>query len=84
MTIELRTSDDGGLECNEGWAVRFVNPEVLEYSHGRAACLVNVGYSPAQRARAIFASESTSELFPHLREHLRTAVRHLKGHYVVV
>lgn len=84
MAFELRTSADGALECTEGWAVRFVNAEVLEYSHGRAACLVNVGYSPSQGARAIYASESTSELFPHLREHLRSVTRYLKGHYVVV
>lgn len=84
MAAELRTSSDGALECSEGWAVRFVNAEVLEYCHGRAACLVNVEYSPDKGARAIYASESTSELFPHLREHLRAVARHLKGRYVVV
>jgi hypothetical protein len=56
----------------------------MEYIDGHAACIVNVGLSaPAQRARTIYASESLSELFPRLREHLTAALPLLKGHYIV-
>jgi hypothetical protein len=34
--------------------------------------------------RQIYASESTSDLFPRLREHLRSAAPLLQGQYVVV
>ena len=47
-------------------------------------CLVNVGVASSQRERRIYASESSSELFPLLREHLQSAVHHFKGQYVVV
>ena len=57
---------------------------MLEYVDGRAACLVNIGSPSRQAVRPIYASESTSELFPHLREHLHMALPYLKGNYVVV
>jgi hypothetical protein len=34
--------------------------------------------------RPIYATESISELFPNLREHVRMALPYLKGNYVVV
>jgi hypothetical protein len=81
---ELIRVSDGGVESSEGWAVHLLGPELMEYCSGAAACLVNVGYLPALRTRQIYASESASELFPHLREHLRSAAPLLEGHYVVV
>lgn len=84
MTAQLQARADGAVSCSEGWAIRFVAPDLLEYSQGQAACLVNVGSEASQRQRRIYASESSSELFPQLREHLQSAVRHLKGQYVVV
>lgn len=72
------------VESSEGWAARLIGREWIEYSTGSAACLVNVGYSSAQRAQQIYASESVSELFPRLREHMRSAAGLFEGHYVVV
>lgn len=84
MNPQLQARADGAVSCSDGWAVRFIAPDLLEYSHGQAACLVNVGFEACDSERRIYASESSSDLFPQLREHLQTAVRHLKGHYVVV
>ena len=84
MSVQLQARDDGAVSCADGWAVRFVAPDLLEYSHGQAACLVNVSFEASQRLRRIYASESSSELFPHLREHLQSAVQHLKGQYIVI
>jgi hypothetical protein len=81
---ELMRASDGGVESSEGWAARVIGSEWIEYVCGSAACLVNVGYSPSHRIRQIYATESASELFPHLREHLRSAAPLLQGHYVVV
>lgn len=83
--IQVKAVDDGAIVGAEGWHVRFVAPDLLEYSHDAGACLVNVDrYSANAHARQIYASESSSELFPKLREHLQTAARYLKGHYIVV
>ncbi len=84
MNTQLLSCADGAVSCRDGWAVRFVAPDLLEYSQGQAACLVNVGRESSDRKRQIYASESLSELFPHLREHLQSAVRYFKGQYVVV
>lgn len=84
MKAKLQAKGDGAVSCSDGWAVRFVAPDLLEYSHGQAACLVNVGYESSDRERRIYASESSSDLFPQLREHLQSAVSHFKGQYVVV
>lgn len=84
MNPQLQARADGGVSCSEGWAVRFVAPDLLEYSHGQVACLVNVSHNASERERRIYASESLSELFPQLREHLQSAVRHFKGQYVVI
>ena len=81
---ELLRARDGSVESSEGWTVRLIGPDLMEYSRGSAACLINVGYSTAHRARQIYATESISELFPHLREHLRSAAPLLEGRYVVV
>ncbi|HEY2926049.1 hypothetical protein [Piscinibacter sp.] len=81
---ELLRVADGGVESSEGWVARPLGPELIEYCSGSAACLVNVGYSPLQRARQIYASESASELFPRLREHLRLAAPLFEGRYIVV
>jgi hypothetical protein len=81
---KLMRTGDGSVESSEGWVARLLNPEMIEYCSGSAACLVNVGYSPTQRARQIYATESTSELFPRLREHMRRAAPLFEGHYVVV
>ena len=81
---ELMRVGDGCVESSEGWAARLIGLELIEYCCGSAACLVNVGYSSAQRARQIYATESISELFPDLREHLRSAAPLFEGRYVVV
>lgn len=80
----LMHTSDGAVESSEGWAVRIVGPELLEYRSGTQACLVNVGYSRVRRAREIFATESLSDLFPDLCEHLQSAAGMLQGRYVVV
>ncbi len=84
MNLQLQFQPDGAVACAEGWAVRFLAPDLLEYSHGQAACLVNVGAAASGRERRIYASESSSALFPQLREHLESALAHFKGQYVVV
>jgi hypothetical protein len=84
MNPQLQARADGAVSCSDGWAVRFVAPDLLEYSHGQAACLINVGFEASARERRIYASESTSDLFPQLREHLLSAIRHFKGQYVVI
>lgn len=84
MNPQLKARADGAVSCSDGWAVRFIAPDLLEYSHGQAACLVNVGVEVSRSERRIYASESSSELFPQLREHLQSALRHFKGQYVVV
>ena len=81
---ELLRADDGSVESSEGWVARLIGTELIEYCSGSAACIVNVGYSQAQRARQIYATESISELFPNLREHLRSAAPLFDGRYVVV
>ncbi|HMC16079.1 MAG TPA: hypothetical protein VKI18_10630 [Albitalea sp.] len=75
---------DGSVESSEGWAARLIGTELIEYCSGSAACLVNVGYSRTEHARQIYATESISELFPHLREHLRSAAALFDGPYIVV
>ena len=84
MNARIQSRADGAVCCADGWAVRFVAPDLLEYSQGQAACLVNVGFAPSASERRIYASESSSELFPQLREHLQSAVGHFKGQYIVV
>lgn len=81
---EFMRQTEGGVESSEGWAARLIGGEWIEYVSGSAACLVNVDYSPGGRVRQIYASESVSELFPRLREHLRLAAPLLQGHYVVI
>jgi hypothetical protein len=81
---ELMRVADGSVESSEGWAARLVGTDWIEYSSGSAACLVNVGYSASQRVRQIYATESISELFPFVREHLRSAAPLFDGRYVVV
>lgn len=80
----LHMAPDGAIESSEGWVVRPIGVDFLEYVCGTAACLVNVGYERQAHARQIYASESTSELFPRLREHLQRAAPLFKGRYVVL
>jgi hypothetical protein len=75
---------DGGVESSDGWAVHVLGPNMIEYVSGAAACLVNVAYSSTHRAHRIYATESLSELFPNLLEHLQSAAGMLRGHYEVV
>jgi hypothetical protein len=82
--MQLQAHPDGLVASPEGWAVRVLSPELIEYFDGRAACLVNVGMQAPERTQRIYASESCSELFPYLRENLEQAVALLKGTYVVV
>lgn len=80
----LMQAQDGAVQSDEGWVVRFLGPELIEYCTDRSACLVNVRYSASAKARQIYATESSSELFPNLNEHLRRAAQLFHGQYVVV
>jgi len=84
MAPSIQVSADGGVESSEGWTVRLLGPDLLEYLDGSAACLVNVGYEPQRHVRQVYASESASDLFPRLHERLQRAVPLFKGRYVVV
>jgi hypothetical protein len=84
MKPELLSCTDGAVSCRDGWAVRFVAPNLLEYSQGQAACLVNVSLDSSESERRIYATESLSDLFPQLREHLQSAAQFFKGQYVVI
>jgi hypothetical protein len=81
---QLIAATNGQLQSSEGWMLRPLNPDLLEYVDGRAACLINVGSPTRHAVRPIYATESSSDLFPNLREHLDMALPYLKGHYVVV
>jgi hypothetical protein len=84
MNSSLSAHANGDVHSSEGWALRSLSPELMEYVAGHAACIVNVGHSAAtQRVRTIYATESLSELFPHLREHLTAALPLLKGQFVI-
>jgi hypothetical protein len=81
---QLIAAANGQVQSSDGWMLRRLSADMLEYVDGTSACLINIG-SPTQHAvRPIYASESISELFPHLREHVRMALPYLKGNYVVV
>jgi len=81
---QLIAAANGQVHSSDGWTLRPLSPDLFEYVDGRAACLINVGSPTRQAVRPIYASESSSDLFPDLREHLRLALPYLKGHYVVV
>jgi hypothetical protein len=81
---QLIAATNGQVQSSDGWMLRPVSPDLLEYVDGRAACLINIGSPSRQAVRPIYASESISELFPDLREHVRLALPYLKGSYVVV
>jgi hypothetical protein len=81
---QLIAAANGQVQSSDGWLLRPVSPDLLEYVDGRAACLINIGSPTRQSVRPIYASESISALFPHLREHVHMALPYLKGSYVVV
>ena len=81
---QLIAAANGQVQSSDGWTLRPLSADLLEYVDGRAACLINVGSPTRQAVRPIYASESSSELFPHLSEHLHMALPYLKGRYVVV
>jgi hypothetical protein len=81
---QFQSRPDGSLVCDDGWAVRFMTADTLEYCEGDSSCLVNVGYVGPTRARRIYATESTSQLFPNLREHLEAAASFFRGQFEVV
>jgi hypothetical protein len=80
----LIAAANGQVHSSDGWSIRPVNADLLEYARGEAACLVNIGHATHLRVRPIYASESLSDLFPDLCENLRLALPFLKGSYVVV
>jgi hypothetical protein len=84
MASTVHISADGGVESTEGWVVRPLGPDHLEYCEGGAACLVNMAYEPQRHVRRVYATESTSDLFPRLHERLQRAVPLFKGRYIVV
>ena len=84
MTNVYLAARDGEVQSSEGWVVRPISPNLLEYRDGPDPCLINVGEMLTNRARPIYASESLSELFPDLREHLLAALPFLKGSYILV
>jgi hypothetical protein len=74
----------GGVQCAEGWSLRWLGPELIEYGTPQDACLVNVGYDVERKSRAIYASEASSAWFPRVVEHLCMALPLLPGRYVIV
>ena len=83
MRKELWTVGNNSVTCSEGWSVSLLDAHTMEYTCGSASCVLNVEYMPGDQSRCIHASESSSELFPNLRERLLSAARMLKGRYVV-
>lgn len=83
MRKDLWTVGHNRVASSEGWSVSLLDTQTLEYTCGEASCVVNVEYLPANQSRCIHASESSSELFPQLRERLQSAARMLKGRYVI-
>ena len=83
MRKELWTVGHNTVASSEGWSVSLLDPQTMEYSCGAASCVLNVEYMPADQSRCIHASESSSELFPNLRERLQSAARMLKGRYII-
>lgn len=82
---QLIAAANGQVQSSDGWTIRPVNADLLEYARGPAACLINIGHaSLSARVRPIYASESRSELFPDLCENVRLALPFLKGSFVVV
>jgi hypothetical protein len=81
---QLIAAANGQVQSTDGWTLRPLGPDLLEYIDGPAACVINIGSPTRQAVRPIYASESSSDLFPHLREHVRMALPYLKGSYVVV
>jgi hypothetical protein len=81
---QLIAAANGQVQSTDGWVLRPLSPDLLEYARGGAACLINVGHPTRQHVRPIYASESLSELFPDLCENVRLAVPYLKGSYVDV
>jgi hypothetical protein len=85
MERVLKTANDGSVQSNEGWALRFVSPNLIEYVAGSKVCLVNVeSPRPPVNKRRIHATESASPHFPELREHIQHAAGLLKGAFEVV
>ena len=83
MRKELWTVGQNSVASSEGWSVSLLDPRTMEYSCGAASCVLNVEYLPADQSSCIHATESSSELFPHLRERLQKAARMLKGRYII-
>jgi hypothetical protein len=81
---QLIAAANGQVQSSEGWVLRPLSADLLEYVDGCAACLINIGSPTRQAVRPIYASESSSDLFPHLSDHVRMALPYLKGSYVVV
>jgi hypothetical protein len=81
---QLIAAANGQVRSSDGWMLRRVSPDILEYDDGHASCLINIGIPTRQMVRPIYASESISDLFPMLHEHVRQALPYLKGSYVVV
>jgi len=81
---QLIAATNGQVQSSDGWVLRPINADLLEYAQGEATCLINVGHPTRQRVRPIYASESLSDLFPDLCENVSLALPYLKGDYVVV
>lgn len=81
---QIIAAANGQVHSSDGWTVRALSADLLEYVDGHATCLINIGSPTRQAVRPIYASESASDLFPQLREHLKLALPYLKGSYVVV
>jgi hypothetical protein len=80
----LITTSNGHVHSTDGWVLRPIGSDVFEYDDGCGTCLINVGSPTRHAVRPIYASESTSELFPDLGDRLRAALPYLRGNYVVV
>lgn len=83
MESRLMLCENGKVLSSEGWAVQPIGTDFLEYSDGPDACLVNLGENQPGRGRVIYASESNTEFFPLLRQHLLMALPFLRGQWVL-
>jgi len=79
----LTVESDGSIRA-PGWSARLLGPDLLQYCRGPDVCLVNLGWEPVRRARAIYVSEALSPWFPLLGEHLMRALPLLPGRWAVV
>jgi hypothetical protein len=51
---QLIAAANGQVQSTDGWVLRPLSPDLLEYARGGAACLINVGHPTRQHVRPIY------------------------------